>query len=425
MYAGVSKLIPDRPSASTVPSHVPGKTVGVNLIIAQSYLDALPADYKIATGAQPNHITHWWRLDNLLVDTEGQSISGWLAEQNPMTTRHSPWEWHDFDHIEDTDLPKNSLAYLLNALRCLTDSELASYRGLIDQSDKGPVKSRLYEIIDTNRDGQITHGEIKAAIQNPWHAQSIAQLILRQKSEWFWDKEKWNSLDDLLLTRDPGWQFEKERIEKLSWWNKVSEKSALPTNAAAWCLHPIILIMNFTRERRRLRNSDLGELSKEYETSGRGSITISHGSGDIGGKSYGAYQMTSQVTLSDGSIIRGGTIEKFIKWPEFPWREEFEGLIPGSPELVWSTAVQYGPSTTIIASIINSLSIPQSKTKVYDSKLIDLIYEERGRRIVGGEKDGQLYHFRRNALGMQDGVARRFILERRKAQEMLHNEDYD
>lgn len=240
VYAGVSKLIPDRPSASTVPSHVPGKTVGVNLIIPQSYLDALPADYKIATGAQPNHITHWWRLDNLLVDTEGQSISGWLAEQNPMTTRHSPWEWHDFDHIEDTDLPKNSLAYLLNALRCLTDSELASYRGLIDQSDKGPVKSRLYEIIDTNRDGQITHGEIKAAIQKPWHAQSIAQLILRQQSEWFWDKEKWNSLDDLLLTRDPGWQFEKERIEKLSWWNKVSEKSALPTNATAWHFHPLI-----------------------------------------------------------------------------------------------------------------------------------------------------------------------------------------
>jgi hypothetical protein len=249
VYAGVSKLIPDRPSASTVPSHVPGKTVGVNLIIAQSYLDALPADYKIATGAQPNHITHWWRLDNLLVDTEGQSISGWLAEQNPMTTRHSPWEWHDFDHIEDTDLPKNSLAYLLNALRCLTDSELASYRGLIDQSDKGPVKSRLYEIIDTNRDGDLTHGEIKAAIQKPWHAQSIAQLILRQQSEWFWDKEKWNSLDDLLLTRDPGWEFEKQRIEKLSWWDKVSSKNALPTTAMVWHLHPQTLLLNFQEQK--------------------------------------------------------------------------------------------------------------------------------------------------------------------------------
>lgn len=249
VHAGSSMLIADRPNANTRPDSNRDKTVGISLIIPQSHLDALPTGYKIATGAQPDHITHWWRLDNLLADAQGQFISGWLAEQNYITTRHSPWEWQGFDHIEDTDLPKNSLAYLLNALRCLTDAELASYRGLIDQSDKGPVKSRLYDIIDTNRDGDLTDGEIKAAIQKPWHAQSIAQLILRQQSEWFWDKEKWKSLDDLLLPRDPGWEFEKQRIEKLSWWDKVSRKNALPTTATAWHLHPQAILLNFQEQK--------------------------------------------------------------------------------------------------------------------------------------------------------------------------------
>jgi len=58
----------------------------------------------------------------------------------------------------------------------MIDSELASYQGLVDQSDKGPIKSRLYDIIDANRDGKITPAEIRAALAKPWHAQFIAQL---------------------------------------------------------------------------------------------------------------------------------------------------------------------------------------------------------------------------------------------------------
>ena len=246
VHAGASKLFTHRPATSTTspPGASHGTVVGVDLIIPQSYLDALPADCKIVTGAQQG-ITHWWRLDGLLADAQGHPISGWLAEHDPITTRHSPWEWEGFDCIEDNTPPKASLAYFLNALLQLTDAERASYGGLIDKADKGPIKSRLVDIIDTNRDGALSTEEIHAALQKPWHAQSIAQLILRQESEWLWNKEKWQALDEFMSHDAAAWTKEKERIEKLSWWGELSRKNVISPNGLVWHFHPINLINQF------------------------------------------------------------------------------------------------------------------------------------------------------------------------------------
>ena len=79
----------------------------------------------------------WWRLDDLLADTEGRIISGWLSEQELITTRHSPWEWEGFECLEDTDPPSSGLAYHLNAALRLSDHEKASYCGAIGRADKG------------------------------------------------------------------------------------------------------------------------------------------------------------------------------------------------------------------------------------------------------------------------------------------------
>lgn len=73
----------------------------------------------------------------------------------------------------------------------------------------------------------------------------------------------------------------------------------------------------------------LGKLSEKYETDGRGVGTVSSGKGDPGGVSYGLYQMTSKNNRT-GKI--GGTVEKFVKSETFPWKKDFEGLVPGSEE---------------------------------------------------------------------------------------------
>ncbi|MCQ4288326.1 hypothetical protein NA647_12905 [Pseudomonas stutzeri] len=258
VHAGASKLIPhcDDIKAGNPPKLTDnGAEIGVDLILSQSLLDALPTEAKInipasntATGCSPG--TNWWRLDGLLADKDGQPINGWLAEQELITTRHSPWEWEGFYFLEDTDSPSAGLAYYLNAARRLSDDEKASYQGAIDQSDNGPVRSRLYDIIDTNRDGKMTSEEIQAALEKPWHAQSISQLVTRHESEWFWDASRWDELDELMghSPDDPNqdWVEEKNRIKALSWWGDVAGKHGMGADGKAWHLQPLALIGAFS-----------------------------------------------------------------------------------------------------------------------------------------------------------------------------------
>ena len=254
IHAGASKLIPHRDAiTSQNPPKLTdeGTEIGVDLILPQSLLNALPAGARIkvvasntATGCSPE--IHWWRLDELLADKDDKPISGWLSEQELITTRHSPWEWEGFDFLEDTDTPSAGLAYYLNAARRLSDDEKASYQRAIDQADKGPVRSRLYDIIDINRDGKMASEEIQAALEKPWHAQSISQLVTQHESEWFWGASRWDELDELMghSSDDPNqdWVEEKNRIKTLSWWGEVADSLKLDASGKAWHFQPINMV---------------------------------------------------------------------------------------------------------------------------------------------------------------------------------------
>ncbi len=262
IHKGASKLIPHRQGidADNPPRlSDEGVMVGVDLMLPQSLLDSLPADAKLVVPASAGGMscspeTRWWRLENLLVDKDGQPISGWLAEQDMITTRHSPWEWEGYDFIEDSERPAGALAYHLEALRRLIDSERGSYKGMIDQSDKGPVKQRLYAILDGNGDQRITPKEIRTALGKPWHAQSIAQLITKHESEWFWNPGKWDELDELMehspADPNPDWAEEKKRIEKLSWWKELGGKHGINADGVVWHFQPVGLIGNLSNTER-------------------------------------------------------------------------------------------------------------------------------------------------------------------------------
>lgn len=266
VYKGASKLIPHRDgiNASNPPkASDAGTTVGVDLIIPQSLLDALPADHKLQVsttvpGSTTPAVTRWWRLNNLLADSSGNPISGWLAEQEPITTRHSPWEWVGYDFIKETGRPIGKAAYFYDALRRLTDEERANYRALVSQEDQGPVKSRLYDIIDTNRDNKLTATEIRNALAKPWHAQSIAQLITHYESEWFWKADKWDELDPLMghipyVDPNQNWESEKARIEQLSWWESLKDKDGISADGKAWHFQSLGLISSINMTKRHPR----------------------------------------------------------------------------------------------------------------------------------------------------------------------------
>ncbi|NHN77131.1 glycoside hydrolase family 104 protein [Azotobacter chroococcum] len=261
VHRGASKLIPHR--AGIDADHPPrpgdaGVTVGVDLILPQRLLDSLPAERRLRAGsAAAGSVSHWWRLDNLLADADGKPIDGWLAEQELITTRHSPWEWEGFDFIEETGRPLGELAHRLDADGRLSDEENPNYQAQIDLADQGPIRSRLHDLIDGDGDGKLAPHEIAAALRKPWVVQSLAQLITRHESEWFWNPGKWDELDPLMEhspeTRNPNWESEKRRIEKLAWWGELAGRYGIGTDGMGWHFHPVAVISSTTVDIREAR----------------------------------------------------------------------------------------------------------------------------------------------------------------------------
>lgn len=290
VHKNASKLIPHRDdiNASNPPKiSDAGTTVGVDLIIPQSLLDGLPADSKLQenttlpSSATPT-TTRWWRLDNLLADNNGNPISGWLAEQDLITTRHSPWEWEGYDFIQETGSPVGKATYFYEAWRRLTNEESANYRALVSQEDQGPIKARLYDIIRPGgAKGLLTAQEIGPALAKPWHAQSIAQLVTHYESEWYWKPDKWDELDPLMghlpgIDPNLNWASEKARINELCWWGEMAGKHGISADGKAWHFQPILATSMFAVEKSCISVNKAQEISLLVSTGYEGATTLDY-----------------------------------------------------------------------------------------------------------------------------------------------------
>jgi len=204
----------------------------------------------------------------------------------------------------------------------------------------------------------------------------------------------------------------------------------------------------------------LGTLSAKYETGGRGPGTVSTGSGDPGGVSYGSYQMAT----------RTGTVARFVTQAGFTWLGDFRNLSAGTApftacwkriaaeqtdafqkaqhefikkthydllaakilnddgldvntrsralqDVVWSTAVQHGGGTPIVHRAIAKVTVPRTDPS-FDEQLIRAVYAERGRK----KPDGNLAYFSKSSPNVQKGVANRFKNECQDALAMLAKE---
>lgn len=222
----------------------PGKTTGYDFVIPVGALESLPAEKKIKESVVMNGsttTTYWWRLDGLLGDEQGNGIDGWFAEPDIALSRHSPFEWEGFEFLEESVSNVDHLASYLHDLNQLDEAEKETFVPKASASTSGPVKERLYSIIDTDKNDRLTLVEIRAALAKPWFAQPISQLVTKYESEWFYKAEKWDALDELMghTAEQPnaGWVAEKKRIEHLSWW----ERAAIGPEVI-WHFNPVAFI---------------------------------------------------------------------------------------------------------------------------------------------------------------------------------------
>ncbi|MFW9079807.1 hypothetical protein ACOI9X_11070 [Pseudomonas sp. P2757] len=229
----------------------PHKTVGHDFFVPVGVLEALPAEKKIKAPvvmAGSTTYTLWWRLDGLLGDAEGNEISGWFAEPDTALSRHSPFEWEGFSFIEETGSNVDHLSAFLHAQESLSEEEQATYSPNIDNAEEGSARQRLYKVLDRNGDKKITPDEIKEALKKPWFSQPISQMVTQYESEWLYESEKWDALDEVIGHTDSepnkAWQEEKNRIKRLGWWDKLTGKHGID-GAKVWHIHPVGFIGSF------------------------------------------------------------------------------------------------------------------------------------------------------------------------------------
>jgi predicted chitinase len=230
-----------------------------DLLVPKTLLDSLPADQKIQVPASPTRKARtWYRLEHLFHDTDHSPLNGWVCDEPGLTSWFSPWAWEGYGVIIDYSRPKHLLASFLNTVGRLSDEELERYRAIAEKDDKGPMKSRLYEIIGRKPDGTLTVSELLAALERPAHAQAISQMILYKESEWFQQPQIWDALDELLghsgSTPHLNWLAEKQRIAQMGWWRDVAEKVGLPAWGSAYHFHPIGMYGHFASDVRGTLN---------------------------------------------------------------------------------------------------------------------------------------------------------------------------
>ena len=232
-------------SAASIPSDA-------DLLVPKSLIDGLPPDKKIVVSATPDRSAcNWYRLDGLFHDANGVLLDGWVREEVGVTPWFSPWSWEGYDVVFNYDSPRQTLASFFRAVGRFSQQQLERYSNLADKSDNGRMKNRLYDIIDRDRDGEMTAEELQAAIALPAHAQSLSQLIIHYESEWRHEPHKWDALDDIVghsgSTPLLNWVAEKERIREISWWNEVAQGVGLPVDGQVYHLHPVGFTNRFSR----------------------------------------------------------------------------------------------------------------------------------------------------------------------------------
>ena len=232
-------------SAASIPSDA-------DLLVPKSLIDGLPPDKKIVVSATPDRSAcNWYRLDGLFHDANGALLDGWVREEVGVTPWFSPWSWEGYDVVFNYDSPRQTLASFFRAVGRFSQQQLERYSNLADKSDNGRMKNRLYDIIDRDRDGEMTAEELQAAIALPAHAQSLSQLIIHYESEWRHEPHKWDALDDIVghsgSTPLLNWVAEKERIREISWWNEVAQGVGLPVDGQVYHLHPVGFTNRFSR----------------------------------------------------------------------------------------------------------------------------------------------------------------------------------
>jgi hypothetical protein len=204
-------------------------------------------------------------------------------------------------------------------------------------------------------------------------------------------------------------------------------------------------------------SKSLGSLSSTYESNGNPG-TIANNSGDVGGKSYGAWQIanntgtlqsfinwtkdndpsTYKALMANGAKKADSTFDKNWKalanqsgetfletQKKFIEETHYQPLVDNVKktlgldvtkrssalqDVIWSTAVQHGGGTSVVTNALKGKNL----SKMTDADMISAIYKERDKQISKSN----------NSNAVINSVKSRYKAEEKQAQKMLSNEEF-
>ncbi|HGL6421663.1 TPA: hypothetical protein ACKF0Y_000517 [Klebsiella quasipneumoniae] len=285
-----------------------------------------------------------------------------------------------FDYLDGKNQPTGFFRNLIDSLYQAATNDPRTSHALVKHNYQ-----RLLDKIDSGSD-RYSPMEYWRALHNPDYRDTIQKTIVKHPSDWYFKKGDaiWQPFLNALKKEAPEWKkYSEDFIDKMAWMQDVTSEKLGPS---LWHMHPI-MFLGFMKK--SSGTWPLGKTSERYESGGRGPGVISSGKGDHGGVSYGMYQLSSKM----------GTVNKYIAVSKY--QDLFEGKVPATPEfnkvwkkiavdhkeefaqdqhlfiekthyqvqidllaskglnfshsraaindMIWSTSVQYGPTTGLIS----------------------------------------------------------------------------
>jgi len=221
--------------------------VGFDEVFSRAQLEQASA--SMAAEKNGTTVTRWWKITVGDADSE-QSATGWVCEKNhPQTQWQSPWAWPGFETVDAASiLPDALYGRLIKVLGMEMEGE--DFNAYKITAEAGMLISRIENAVSIHggeKAGTVTARDLKLAMQVPWLAQALSRLIVRYESEWGGGMGKWDAMDPLMGSQPlkDRWKAEKQRIQKLQWWDQVKSVTGFPADPKVWHFHPVGLVGNF------------------------------------------------------------------------------------------------------------------------------------------------------------------------------------
>ncbi|HFS2350435.1 TPA: hypothetical protein ACHXFU_005209, partial [Escherichia coli] len=293
-----------------------------------------------------------------------------------------------FDYLDGKKQPTGFFRSLINSLYEAANDDTRTSHALVKHNYQ-----RLLDKIDSGSD-RYSPMEYWRALHNPDYRDVLQKTIVKHPSDWYFKKDDaiWQPFLNALKKDAPEWKkYSEDFLDKMAWMQDVTTEKLGPL---LWHMHPIMFLGCMKKSSGIW---PLGKTSERYESGGRGPGVISSGKGDHGGVSYGMYQLSSKM----------GTVNKYIIMSKY--KDLFEGKKPATPEfneiwkkialihkeefaqdqhlfikkthyqvqldylaskglnfshslaaindMIWSTSVQYGPTTGLISRALKGKNL--------------------------------------------------------------------